>query len=166
MWMGSLGNRLVHCTLSVHTRPTHECHSRDPQVCIGQGRALEEERQRKAPSSGISASRCDVHSRAARVMGVALLLGEASILGRVVSTTGWCIGQGLGTRNPCFPEMRVCVLVIYVAPGRSTRETEPPSEGRTLRWSPRPLECRLHLEVCPDRQGSWAFRAPHPSALG
>ena len=84
----SLGNRLVHCTLSVHTSPTHEYHSRDPQVCVGQGRALEEERQRKPLRSGISTSRCDVHSRAARVTGVTLLLGEASILGQVVSTTG------------------------------------------------------------------------------
>ena len=80
--------------------------------------------------------------------------------------TGRCTGWGLGTRSPCFPEMRVCVLVFYVAPGRSTRETEPPREGRTWRRSPRPLECRLNLKVWPDRQGSWDFRVPHPSALG
>ena len=68
----------------------------------------------------------------------------------------------MGTRSPCFPEMRVCVLVFYVAPGRSTRETEPPREGRTWRRSPRPLECRLNLEVWPDRQGSWDFKSPTP----
>ena len=61
-----LGNPLMHHVLSVHTSPTHECHSREPQVCVGQGRASEEERQRKPPGSCIGGSRCDVHSRTAQ----------------------------------------------------------------------------------------------------